>query len=106
VFLTRQVEHRRRTSVARGGSLKVSSDGTAVSPAVSTTAPSSNASLIERNGAASSIVSQVADSAQPGKAIALGSAVVQGDGTEIGINEVFQRPVAFGYRALSLSLPK
>jgi hypothetical protein len=54
VFLTRQVEHRRRTSVARGGSLKVSSDGTAVSPAVSTTAPSSNASLIERNGAASS----------------------------------------------------
>jgi hypothetical protein len=105
VFLTREIQHRR---------LLVGSGGAAGQ--IGTTAPrTSNGStgetgtnvpdtLDRRVGNASNATDQAADLSgivgNPGSRMALSRA----DGTDIAINEVFQRPVAFGFRAISIDL--
>ncbi len=106
VFLTRELEHRRRVSAARGGSLKVSADGTAVSTSLPAPgAVATETGVAAQAATAANAVSQVNDAAQAGKTAAAGGAIVQADGVEVQLREVFQRPVAFGYRAVTL-LPK
>jgi hypothetical protein len=96
VFLTREIVQRRRQTDARGGAVQVSKEGNAgqESPGGAPSEPGDTSGL-EKNvntGAGSRSSSGAASS-------------FRGDNTEVTINQVFQRPLVFGYRSVTLNLP-
>ena len=101
VFLTREIEHRRRKNAAGGGFLRFSTE-----PARPTApAPAAGGDSASPAAAAVNQMSSATEAAAAGTAPSATSSLFRGDGTEIALREVFQRPVAFGYRAITIALP-
>jgi hypothetical protein len=108
VFLTREIEHKRFRTDSRGVVAGASFDA-----GKATRSPL-------RMGAAESSGSATSDDARPRSKIAGGDATdlppvpsspggtissAQTDGTVIQLKQVFQRPIVFGYRAITITLP-
>jgi hypothetical protein len=101
VFLTREIQHQRRQTSARGVSgntLGQPRDSTAPS----TAAPDGSNVAAKANSDADAAARTA--SVPAGQQGASGS-LSRGDGVDIEIKETFQRPVAFGYRAITFDLP-
>jgi hypothetical protein len=100
VFLTREIEHHQHISGSRGATIRITGDGTAL------TTPSSPASTdpsaVARANAAADNISKAADAAQSRPAGLTGGSIVEVGASDVRLNEVFQRPVAFGYRAINV----
>jgi hypothetical protein len=96
VFLMREIEHRRALNSAAGGVLQVLADPLK-EPAVKDGAPKPEAPAEE---AAAAVGRNLAASGSTGAKIAL----LHNDGTEMRLAEVFQRPLAFGFRAVTIAL--
>lgn len=92
VFLMRQIEHRYSNAVARGAALQA---GTAKAEAPPV-APTDDAPGGPING----VVQGLAPNAGDGSRLSRISA----DGFTMSLTETFQRPVAFGYRNVTISL--
>jgi hypothetical protein len=106
VFLTREIQHRRSVVSAGSASGQAGATKPVDKPTNSETpAASSSPSLDQRvtEAVASSAVSPAGGMAAKQSSGAL--SFTAGNGTEIEFNEVFQRPVAFGYRAITIDLP-
>jgi hypothetical protein len=107
VFLTREIEHRRRQNIVRGGAVQASSDPSKSTPAASpppATANVSESGLGAQNSANLTALAQQTGVAAASRAPEATASLLRGDSTEIGIRDIFQRPVAFGYRAITISL--
>jgi hypothetical protein len=102
VFLAREIVHRRRVSSAKAGLAKISPDATSGANASQSSVVAADADIAARTATDANSTVQAASAASPGSSISSGAALVQSVGSEIKLSEVFQRPVAFGYRALSI----
>jgi hypothetical protein len=105
VFLTRETEHRRRQQVANGGGIQLSSDPSRSAQVAGTAGGTDNNGVAAQTNNAIDAVTQATNSAAGSRSPGASVSLLQGTGTEIGLREVFQRPVAFGYRAITVSLP-
>lgn len=100
VFLTREIEHQRRQTSARGAS-----GNTAGQPrdnTTPTTAPDDSNVPAKINNDADAVARTATVPAGPQGG---SGSLSRGDGLDIEIKETFQRPVAFGYRAITFDLP-
>jgi len=102
VFLTREIEQRRSTNGA--SDLVVQLPAEAGKSAGEPVAQSQDSKSVEvRTGAsAKTVVQDVGPGAPNGAATGLSG--FRGEGTEIEVHRSFQRPIVFGFRALSFSL--
>ncbi len=100
VFLTRTIEHHQRTSGTRGATVRITGDGTA--QATASAPASTDSAATARANATADNVAKAADAAQSKSAGAAGGSIVQVGAYDVQLNEVFQRPLAFGYRAINL----
>jgi hypothetical protein len=101
VFLTREIQHRR--SVVGGGG--VSGPAAAGRPAKDDASTAgAPGSLDQRVSDALKAAGQAPDASALAGGAGVAVSLARGDGTDIDLNEVFQRPVAFGYRAISIDL--
>ncbi len=104
VFLTREIQHRRGFVAARGANGQAEAAKPAERSARNETSTSSSAGNLDQRVNDALSGAQVSDPASlagmAGRAISFS----RGNGADIEINEVFQRPVAFGYRAISIDL--
>ncbi|OCK55057.1 hypothetical protein [Bradyrhizobium sp. LMTR 3] len=99
VFLTREIQHRKHVNVGRGGAAQTLSEAAA---------PNSQRvpSAIEKQSTESSqgdaqLAQSIASSART-----QGAEIISafGDTQQIQLREVFQRPVVFGYRAITIRI--
>jgi hypothetical protein len=108
VFLMRQVDQRRVTSAANGILVQSASNASksARPPAVQQQGDTktSNRPLEERGGSAIEGLAQSANAVSSGGLPSAGISEFRAGGTEIEIQRTFQRPVAFGYRAVTISI--
>lgn len=95
VFLMRQIEHRSSSDIARAIALQAGDAKPEAAPTGSTSA------IPKQSGASIDVVTQ---NLTP--AITAGSRVAQvsADGLVISLIETFQRPIAFGYRNVTMAL--
>jgi hypothetical protein len=107
VFLTREIKHNRRFSDVRGivGNIAIDPNHPAASPAGNSAGEAGKPGVTsdaQSNSGGNDAVA-AAQSAVPstGGALAFG----RSDGSDVQLNQVYQRPVVFGYRAIILSLP-
>lgn len=106
VFLTREIEHRNRRSGTSGAAAGVS----ATPPAADTPPPGTgansadNKSLEAQNDARLLALAQAINAAAAARSNAGSASAFRSDGTELELREIFQRPVVFGYRAITVSL--
>ena len=108
VFLTRQLQQRRLLTGAGGAALSASTDraGQPANPAPlpgGGTTPPNTTELPESTKLLNALATTINGTSSGGVAAAK-TTVYRADGTEISIDEVFQRPVAFGYRAVTVDL--
>jgi hypothetical protein len=105
VFLTREIEHRRSQSGARGGVMQGSAEPrSSVNPPSEPPKSGENSNAETRSGAALDRVT-VSTNTASGEGIAGGRiSTFRADGADMELHEVFQRPVAFGYRAVTIDL--
>jgi hypothetical protein len=101
VFLTREIQHQRRQTSARGASGN-SSGQPRDSTTPSTAAPDGSNVAAHANSDADAAARTAS---VPAGAQGASGSVSRGDGFDIEIKETFQRPVAFGYRAITFDLP-
>jgi hypothetical protein len=100
VFLTREIQHQRRQTSARGASGNTS--GQTRDIATSSTAVPDGTSVATQASGAADAVGRSAN--VPAGAQGASASLSRGDGVDIELRETFQRPVAFGYRAITLVL--
>ncbi|PDT64004.1 hypothetical protein CO683_40910 [Bradyrhizobium ottawaense] len=100
VFLMREIEHRRALNSAAGGVLQVLADPLKEAATVQDGAPKPEAPGRAAEEAAAGVGRNLAGSGATGAKIAL----LHSDGTEMRLQEVFQRPLAFGFRAVTIAL--
>ncbi len=99
VFLTREIQHRR--SVVDGSA--VGGQAGAIRPLERPAKDdAATGSLDQRVNDAPKAVAP--DASAPAGGAGAAVSFTRADGTDIGLNEVFQRPVVFGYRAISIDL--
>jgi len=98
VFLTREIQHQRRQTSGRGASGNTSGQTRDVASAG---APDGSNVAAQANSAADAAARNANVPAGPQGA---SGSLSRGDDVEIEIQETFQRPVAFGYRAITLVL--
>jgi hypothetical protein len=92
VYLTREIEQRRMNEAAAGAAVQALADPSAKSdPAAAKPGDQSGIEAINRNLAASGTTGAKV-------------AIVRSDGVSISLQETFQRPIAFGFRAVTISL--
>ena len=93
VYTTREIQHKRSRKGSRGGEA-----GTAAAdakPGAAPTVKSGEVAPTDTHEAASATAGQNAATIR----------ILRGDESQIQLNQIFQRPVAFGYRALTIALP-
>jgi hypothetical protein len=103
VFLTREIQQRRLEETAGGAAIQALADPSTAKPASN---PASDKPADQDSGA--SRVSSAIDalnkglvaSGVPGAKIS----IVRSDDVDISLKETFQRPIAFGYRAVTIAL--
>jgi hypothetical protein len=100
VFLTREIEHHRHVSGSRGATVRITGDGT--SQATLSSPASTDPAATARANATADNIAKAADTAQSRPAGAGAGSIVQVGAYDVQLNEVFQRPVVFGYRAINL----
>jgi hypothetical protein len=92
VYLTREIEQRRMNEAAAGAAVQALADPSAKpDPAAAKPGDQSGIEAINRNLAASGTTGAKV-------------AIVRSDGVSISLQETFQRPIAFGFRAVTISL--
>jgi hypothetical protein len=96
VFLTREIQHRKLINVGRGGAAQTMSGATAPN---TQTGPSAADKPPPENTQNAQLAQSIASSARTQGAEIIS---VHGDTQQIQLREVFQRPVVFGYRAITI----
>ena len=93
VYLTREIEQRRMNEAAAGAAVQALADPSQAKPDPAAAKPGDQSGIeaINRNLAASGTT---------GAKIA----IVRSDGVNISLQETFQRPIAFGFRAVTIAL--
>ena len=95
VYLTREIEQRRMNEAAAGAAVQALADPSQAKPDPAAAKPGDqSASAIE------AINRNLAASGATGAKIA----IVRSDGVNISLQETFQRPIAFGFRAVTIAL--
>jgi hypothetical protein len=95
VYLTREIEQRRMNEAAAGAAVQALADPSQTKSDSAAAKPGEQgASAIE------AINRNLASSAATGAKIA----IVRSDGVNISLQETFQRPIAFGFRAVTIAL--
>lgn len=103
VFLTREIQHKRLTAGAGSAAIQFGSDK--ARPASSSAVESAGAqSLEQRLNSMPPLTPQANDLTGVAGSLSSQFTAVRSGGFEIGINEVFQRPVVFGYKAITIDL--
>ena len=94
VYLTREIEQRRMNEAAAGAAVQALADPSQAKsdPAAAKPGDQSGIETINRSLASSGATGAKA-------------AIVRSDGVNISLQETFQRPIAFGFRAVTISLP-
>jgi hypothetical protein len=108
VYLTREIEHRRFITDANGALMQVSIEPSQ-SPGASSTAArgdktEGNENPRARDRPAIETLSQETADAVSGRLPSAKTSIFRADQRDIAIQEVFQRPIAFGYRAVTVAL--
>jgi hypothetical protein len=103
VFLAREIEQKRVDDSAKGGGVQAGAEPsqTASSQAPSA-APAGDSSDAQRVAA---LAEGVTKTLAAGTAMGAKLSVVRSDGLDLSLRETFQRPVVFGYRAVTIRLP-
>jgi hypothetical protein len=101
VFLTREIEQRRVVTSARGGTAQSSAE--TVRRADPANAGENKTLEVRNRDALDTLTQNVGSTSRGGGPSATISNFLAG-GSEIEIHRVFQRPVAFGFRAVTISL--
>jgi hypothetical protein len=106
VFLAREIEQRRLANDTGGAVLQArTTSASAVPPVEPAVKIQENTSPEQRSESVSNSLKQNADAAVlRGTPFATASAILAG-GAELMLRQVFQRPVAFGYRAVTIDVP-
>jgi hypothetical protein len=94
VYLTREIEQRRMNEAAAGAAVQALADPSQAKSDPAAKPDDQSASAIE------AINRNLAASGATGAKIA----IVRSDGVNISLQETFQRPIAFGFRAVTISL--
>jgi hypothetical protein len=104
VFLTREIQHHRSFVGAGGANGQFGAAKLTEKPAKNETSTADSSSNVDQRLNDALRGAQVL--VPNGLSGAAGGAISfsKGEGADIEINEVFQRPVAFGYRAISIDL--
>jgi len=104
VFLTREIQHHRGFVAAGSASGQAGAANPAETPAKNETSTSNPPGSLDQRVSDALRGTQVPDAGA--LAGGIGGAILfsRGNEADIEINEVFQRPVAFGYRAISIAL--
>jgi hypothetical protein len=101
VFLTREIQHRRSVVGAGSASGQAGADKPATSEMpTANSSPSLNQRVMEAVASAAASPAAEAAAGQTSGVVSF----TTGNGSDIEISEVFQRPVAFGYRAITIDL--
>jgi hypothetical protein len=99
VYLTREIRQRRRDATAGGAAAQALADPSVAKPTPEKPAePDSGASRV--SSAVDALNKALVASGVPGAKIS----VVRSDDVDISLKETFQRPIAFGYRAVTIAL--
>lgn len=98
VFLTREIVQRRHRIDTRGGAVQVSKETGA-----GDTSPGANPP--ETGDAALDALQKNVNTSAATRSSSGAASTFRGDDTEVTINQVFQRPLVFGYRSVTLNLP-
>jgi hypothetical protein len=107
VYLTREIEHRWLLSTGSGAAAQLALDKarpTALGQSTTDTNSGTPDNLERRTGAAANAVAQSSDPANIAGTPTGKSSLVVADGRQITLQEVFQRPVVFGFRAITVDL--
>jgi hypothetical protein len=95
VYLTREIEQRRMNEAAAGAAVQALADPSQAKSDPAAAKPSDqSASAIE------TLNRSLASSGATGAKVA----IVRSDGVDISLQETFQRPIAFGFRAVTITL--
>jgi hypothetical protein len=95
VYLTREIEQRRMNEAAAGAAVQALAD-----PSQAKSDPAAAKPGDQSASAIEAINRNLAASGATGAKIA----IVRSDGVNISLQETFQRPIAFGFRAVTISL--
>jgi hypothetical protein len=99
VYLTREIQQRRLDDSAGGAAIQALADPSAAKPAPDKPAEQdSGASRV--SNAIDALNKSLAASGVPGAKIS----AIRSDDVDISLKETFQRPIAFGYRAVTIAL--
>jgi len=103
VFLAREIQQKRVDDSAKGGGVQAGADP---SQAASSQSPSA-APVGDSNDAqrVAALAESVTKTLAAGTAMGAKLSVVRSDGLDLSLRETFQRPVVFGYRAVTIRLP-
>ena len=96
VYLMREIEQRRMDQAAAGAAIQALADPSQANPDPAAAKPGDQGA----NSAIGSLNKSLTSSGATGAKVA----IVRSDGVDISLQETFQRPIAFGYRAITISL--
>jgi hypothetical protein len=103
VFLAREIEQKRVDDSGKGAGVQVGADpAQAASSQNPSAAPASDSTDAQRVAA---LAEGVTKTLAAGTAMGAKLSVVRSDGLDLSLQETFQRPVVFGYRAVTIRLP-
>jgi hypothetical protein len=103
VFLAREIEQKRVDDSAKGGGVQVGAGPSQTASSQNpSAAPTNESSDAQRVGA---LAEGVTKTLAAGTAMGAKLSVVRSDGLDLSLRETFQRPVVFGYRAVTIRLP-
>ena len=108
VFLTREIQHKQFQTDSRGvvAGAAIGSGSPTVQPAPAGSTTSSSSTPTDDSRSRSKIAGrEAADRAAIPTAPGGELSAARSDGAVIQLNQVFQRPVVFGYRAITVTLP-
>lgn len=94
VFMTREIDHTQLVSGDVTANLRLNAKEADQAPAAADEKPA------KPDETGQKALPQAVDATKPASA----SAIALGNSTQIGLHEVFQRPLVFGYRAITVNL--
>jgi hypothetical protein len=103
VFLAREIEQKRVDDSARGGGVQAGADPSQAASAANPPAASASDNSDAQRVAA--LAEGVTKTLAAGAAMGAKLSVLRSDGVDLSLRQTFQRPVVFGYRAVTIRLP-